>query len=246
MHHLSYQTASVAVRSEFEAAHQRFWDRLAAPGSWWNGAQRVAIAAEVRNTQQCALCQARKAALSPNAVQGAHDHLGALPDAAIDVIHRVTTDPGRLSKAWFDGILAAGLSEEQYVELIGILVALVSVDSFCRGIGGALHPLPTPQPGEMTHYRPSPTVDDEAWVSMLAADHDSGAEADLFPTRPVANVIRAMSLVPDAVRTLLDLGAAHYLETALVRKPDASRGVLSRAQMELIAGRVSALRECFY
>src|SRR5262249_55517159 len=81
-----------------------------------------------------------KRALTPAAVQGHHDHLGALPDAAVDVIHRVVTDPGRLSWPWFTAIMATGLSAEQYVEILGTLVALVSIDSFCRGIGVPLHP----------------------------------------------------------------------------------------------------------
>lgn len=246
MHQLSYQHAAVPVRDDFGAAHTRFWNRLAAPGAWWSGAERVAIAAEVRHAWQCKLCRRRQEALSPNAVQGEHDHLGALPPVAMDVIHRVVTDPGRLSKAWFDSIMVSGLSEEQYVEIIGTLVALISIDQFCRGIGVALHPLPHPQPGAPSHYRPSPTVSNEAWVSLLAADHATGAEADLFEVRPTANVIRAMSLVPDEVRTLQDLGAVHYLKTSQVRDPSASRGALNRMQMELVAGRVSVLRACFY
>ncbi len=246
MNELSYGAAAVPVRDDFAAAHSRFWQRLSTPGAWWTSAERIAIAAEVRNAWQCMLCQARKEALSPNAVQGEHDHLGPLPDTAVDVIHRVVTDPGRLSKPWFDGIMAAGLSEAQYVEIIGTLVALVSIDSFCRGIGMPLHPLPEPQPGGPSQYVPTPTVAGEAWVPMLSADHASGAETDLFDMRPAANVIRAMSLVPDEIRTLKDLSTAHYLKNSQVRDPKASRGPLSRAQMELIAGRVSVLRECFY
>jgi hypothetical protein len=55
-----------------------------------------------------------------------------------------------------------------------------------------------------------------------------------------------MSLVPDEVRTLNDLGAVHYLRNSQVRDLSAAAGTLSRMQMELIAGRVSALRRCFY
>src|SRR5262245_6589345 len=108
MQDISYRAALVPVRNDFAAAHTRFWQRLAAPGTWWTGTERVAIAAEVRQVRHCALCQARKAALTPAAVEGHHDHLGALPDAAVDVIHRVTSDPGRLSHQWFEQILAAG------------------------------------------------------------------------------------------------------------------------------------------
>ena len=34
----------------------RAWQRIARCGTWWNGAQRIAIAAETRNALQCGLC----------------------------------------------------------------------------------------------------------------------------------------------------------------------------------------------
>jgi hypothetical protein len=246
MQALSYSAAPIPVRDDFAAAHTRFWQRLAAPGTWWTGAERVAIAAEVRHARYCALCLARKTALTPAAVEGHHDHLGALPDATVDVIHRVVTDPGRLSRQWFEKTLAAGLSVEQYVEILGTLVALISIDSFCRGIGVPLHPLPAPQPGTPSQYRPPGAIQEEAWVPMIPVERATGAEADLYGGQAVGNVIRAMSLVPDEVRTLYDMSAAHYLPMGQVRDPSAATGALSRMQMELIAGRVSALRQCFY
>jgi hypothetical protein len=246
MQDISYSAAPVPVRDDFAAAHTRFWKRLASPGAWWTGAERVAIAAEVRQAGRCALCKARKAARTPTAVEGQHNHHGALPDAAVEVIHRVVTDPGRLSQKWFKQTLAAELSAEQYVEIIGTLVAMVSIDSFCRGIGVPLHPLPAPQLGAPSHYRPPGAVQEDAWVPMIPVDRATGAEADLYGGTAAGNVIRAMSLVPDEVRTLFDLSAAHYLPMGQVRDPSASAGALTRMQMELIAGRVSALRQCFY
>jgi hypothetical protein len=139
MQDIAYHAAPVPVRDDFAAAHTRFWKRLASPGAWWSGAERVAIAAEVRQARYCRLCQARKEALTPAAVEGQHDQLRALPEAAVEAIHRVVTDPGRLSQKWFNATLAAGLSAEQYVEIIGTLAAMVSIDSFCRGIGVPLH-----------------------------------------------------------------------------------------------------------
>jgi hypothetical protein len=246
MHDISYAAALVPVRDDFAAAHTRFWKRLASPGAWWTGVEHGAIAAEVRHARHCVLCQARKAALTPAAVVGQHDHLGALSDVAVEVIHRVVTDPGRLSRQWFQETMNAGLSAEQYVELLGTLVALVSIDSFCRGIGVPLHPLPVPQPGVPSYYRPPGAVQEDAWVPMIPVERAIGAEADLYGGQAVGNVIRAMSLVPDEVRTLCDLSAAHYLPMGQVRDPSATAGTLNRMQMELIAGRVSALRQCFY
>ena len=81
-------------------------------------------------------------------------------------------------------------------------------------------------------------------ADVLHRDH--GAEADLWPIGRTGNVIRAMSLVPDEVRTLGDLGAVHYLPNVEVRNPEAHPEHLDRPQTELIAARVSALNECFY
>ena len=53
----------------------------------------------------------------------------------LEVAHRITTDPGRLSREWYQGILDSGLEEAPYVELVGVVATLVSVDTFCRGIG---------------------------------------------------------------------------------------------------------------
>ncbi len=243
---LSYQLTEIPVRENFAEAHSRFWTRLAAPGAWWTGAERVAIAAEARHAWQCTLCRERQAALTPAAVDGEHDHLNALPEVVVDVIHRVITDPGRLSRKWFDSIMEAGLTQEQYVEIIGTLVALISIDRFCLGIGVPFHELPEPLAGEPSHYRPEGLTAGDAWVPMLAPDHDTGPEHDLFEMRPTGNVIRAMSLVPDEVRTLNDLGSVHYLRTSQVRDPSASAGTLNRMQMELAAARVAAARQCFY
>ena len=45
---ISYANATVAVREDLPAAHRRAWDSLTRPGSWYTGAERVAIAAEIR------------------------------------------------------------------------------------------------------------------------------------------------------------------------------------------------------
>jgi len=244
----AYHDSPWPIRQDLTEAYGEFWHRLARPGNWWTGAERIAIAAEVRAAADCAFCLERKAARTPNSVHGTHSRAGELlPNAAVDAVHRIASDPARLSKTWFEQTRDAGVSDGHYVELLGIVVALVSIDSFCRGIGVALHPLPEPAPGEPSQYRPQNLSSDTGWVPMIPnGGATSGNEAGLFGGRRTGNVIRAMSLVPDAVRTLLDLSAAHYMKPQDMG--DFSRGTaaLDRAQVELIAGRVSALRECFY
>jgi alkylhydroperoxidase family enzyme len=242
---ISFAEAPVPMREDIPAAHGRAWKRLAEPGTWWNGAERVAIAAEVRQAPHCSLCKERKAALSPQAVEGRHQRLGTLPEAAVEVVHQVVTDPGRLSRTWFEKTLATGLSDAQYVEIVGVVVSVVSIDALCRGLGVPPHPLPEPLPGEPSRRRPPQAEPEGAWVPMIGQGRASGAEADLFGGARTGNVIRALSLVPDEVRALRDLSAAHYLPERQMTDLGAGRA-LDRAQMELIAGRVSALNECFY
>ena len=110
MNKLSYDAPAVPVRQEFAGAHSRFWEKLPKPGAWWTGAERVAIAAEVRNAPRCDICKQRRATLSPNAVGGDHRSLGVLSEPTVELIHRVVTDPGRLSKTWFEEVTASGVT----------------------------------------------------------------------------------------------------------------------------------------
>jgi len=239
-----YAGLSLPIPDAMRAAHRGAWERLAAPGAWWTGAEKVAIAAEVRAARACHLCHERKAALSPHAVAGEHAASDSLPAAAVEAAHRIASDPGRLTRAWYEKTLAAGLAEAHYVELLGVVVTVVNLDALHRALGVAPEPLPAPRAGEPSRKRP-PAVQESAWVPWLALD--SAEARDLFEGRPrVPNVARALSLVPDAVRQLNGLSDVHYLPMDQVMDPRARMSQLSRAQMELIAGRVSALNECFY
>lgn len=243
---VSYAGATIPVRDDLVAAHDRAFARLAAPGTWWTGAERVAIATAVRSAARCRLCRERKAALSPGAVAGEHEgESWPLPASAVDAAHRIASDPARLTRKWVEGLLASGLGEGRYVELLGVVATLVSIDAFCRGIGAPLHPLPLPLPGEPRRYRPKAARRAEAWVAMLPPGRPEGAEADLWGER-TGNVIRALSLVPDEVRGIKDLSQAHYLTLDEMTDLARGRGALDRRQVELLAARVSALRECFY
>ncbi len=248
---LCFSDAPVALRPDIPQAVRVVWERLARPGAGWTGAERVALAQAVREAPACPLCRERRAALSPDAVRRSHaqapEACAALPEPALEAVHRITTEPGRLSATWFRRQREAGLDELRYVELVGVVVSVLSVDAFCRGLGMPLRPLPLPAPGAPTGYRPPRLATGEAWVPMLPPDGARGAEADLWPGRRTANVFRALTLVPDAVRDLKVLSEAFYLRPLEVVDPRAGGDrAISRSQMELLAGRVSALNECFY
>ena len=83
-------------------------------------------------------------------------------------------------------------------------------------------------------------------VSLIAGDQLGPNEEDLWPP-PGANVIRAFSQVPDAVREWVAISDVQYLPLQKVRDPgsDTDR-ILNRMQIEIVAGRVSSHNECFY
>jgi hypothetical protein len=245
-----YEACAFPIRPDIPAAHRRAWSRLAAAGAWWSGEQRVAIAAEVRAADGCEFCSERRDALSPNAVHGVHDSTPrsrCLREAAVDAVHRITTDAGRLTQTFVAGLADRGVSDAAYVELVGVVVTVLSIDRFHRGIGAELEPLPEPEPGEPSHYRPPGAKPSAAFVPMISGRDAKGAEADLYDGLPAAaNVLSALSLVPDEVRQLDELASAHYLPRREMMRFDTQLRAISRSQIELLAGRVSALNECFY
>jgi hypothetical protein len=240
-----YRRSTHPVRADLEAAHQRAWARLAAPGTWLDGARRVAVAAEARHVHGCGLCEKRKAAVSPFAVDGAHGTLGALPDGYIDVIHRIVSDPGRLTRGWFERTVGTVIGEEEYVETVSIVAHVTAIDTFARGLGIEPWPLPEPAAGAPSRYRPKEARKHAAWASHIAAEEHGPNEADFLSSAP-ANIRLALTLVPDEARSFFDLVAHQYIPGPAMRDFGREYRAITHAQIELLAARVSALNQCTY
>lgn len=239
-----YTAANAPVRQDLQDAQHAAWEHLAAPGTWWTGAQRVAIAAEARQALTCALCAERKTALSPAAITGRHGSVTSLPDNVVEIIHRIRTDSGRLSRAWFDTMMATGLEPAPYVEVVSVTTLVTGLDCFCDALGIAPFALPEPQPGEPSHELPTTATTGEAWVPMLPRDTDEG-RALFGRSGMVPNIARSVSVVPAAVRAMHGILSTHYFGPATLLDLSARRA-LDRPQIELVASRVSAMNECFY
>ena len=234
------------IRDDITASQRRAWGRLAAPGVWWTGAERVAIAAETRQAAGCGLCAKRRDALSPRAVAGGHEHLGALDPPAVEAVHAIRADPGRLTRAWHGDVLAGGLSVERYVELAGVVVTVVMVDSFHLALGRPAPTLPAPVAGRPSERRPAGARMARHWVPTLGPDDVAPEDPDLYAGGRGANIHRALSLVPEEVIGFFDLGEAHYLDVPKIRHGAPRERAIDRAQIELLAARVSALNQCVY
>ena len=241
-------TLDSPLRADLPDAFRKVWEHIVAPGSGWSSAERVAIAEEARRAETCALCQERKKAVSPNAVQGEHDHGDVLPDAAIEAVHRISTDSGRLTKTFFEQTREAGISDSQWVEFVGIVSSLKSIDSFYRALGLPVESLPEPNSKEATGYRPKGATMSGGWAPMIREKHLAEPEKMLYEGYPkTGNVLRAMSLVPDEVWNLHHISEPMYLPTHDVMDFRASGNrAIDRMQIELLAARVSALNECYY
>ncbi len=241
----TYDSAGVPIREDILVAHRDTWRRIARPGNWFDGPTRVAIAAESRTAPDCALCAERKAALSPYSIEGTHDSVGPLPTEIVEIVHRIVTDPGRLHKQWYDGILAGGTADTEYVEIVGVVCSTVSVDTFAHTMGVPIPDLPAPEPGAPSRQRPSGVKPGRAWVPWIAPEDASEPEADLY-VHGSSNIRRALTSVPDEQRGFFDLVHAQYLSGTEIKNFGTDCRAITRAQIELIAGRVSALNQCVY
>src|SRR5258708_3322830 len=122
-----YELVDIPIRGDLADAHSDVLTHLSKPGTWWSATERLAIAAEARHARACAFCRERKQALSPAGVTGTHDSLGVLTAPIVEVIHRIVTDPARLSRSWYQGILQQGITDAQYVETLSVIVHAISL-----------------------------------------------------------------------------------------------------------------------
>lgn len=238
---------ALPVRGGLMAALEGAWQRLAAPGTWWTGAERLAIAAEVRAAFDCPMCHARNVALSPYADAGTHPRATELlPQEAVDAVHRLATDSGRVTEAWVRGVAAGPLGEERYVELVSVVAIVTALDRFELALGRPGRTLPAPVAGQPTRRRPAGARRDLAWVATLAPDRVEPGDPDPYPRHGDKNIHRAVSLVPQAVIDFFDLDVELYLEDWQIRDFANEYRAVSHAQIELVAARASALARCHY
>ena len=243
---LDDRLSPVPVREDLAAAQRRAWARLAEPGEWWSGAVRIAIAEETRAAADCAFCRERKAALSPYGAAGAHSRATDLPEVLVEVIHRIRTDPGRLTRRFYEEALAGGLSDAEYVETVGVMATVIAIDSFCDAMELPRHKLPAPAHGQPCRRRPAGAKEGLAWVPTVAPEDLTEAEAGMYEGLSAVNIHRALSLVPAEVVGFFDMDSVHYLPDAQLTDFATEYRALTHAQIEFLAGRVSAINRCVY
>lgn len=223
----------VLVRDDLAEAHRLAWEHVAAPGSWFTGAQRVELAGTV------VLAVAHADPLPPWVAVTLTDLLPpsrVAPDLAHDAAYRLARHAGTITEDVYR-LFADGLGELPYVELCSLVSTVAAVAHFCRDIGVPVPPLPDAVAGDPTGERPAElAVATLNWVPVAA------------PADQVAAVVQAYSAVPREWANTWRMADAQYMPEPEMVHPDWSRraGGLTRAQMELVAAEVARRRDCFY
>ncbi len=230
-----YSTTDLPIRDDLHEAHDAAWRELAEPGTWWSGSERIAIAATARNAR-----------LRAGVAEGAPAPIGAaLPDAAKELATALGAAPGTMERSFYDERVPGRLEEGPWVEAVAVVARSVCVDTFCRGAGLPLHPYLEAALGAPTRETPSGLTRDEcAWVSTIAPGTPEG---DALYGGPTVNVVRALSRVPAEIGAWMRVAGTQYVHVSVIEDLAEPAGrALDRTQIELVAGRVSAVNECFY
>jgi hypothetical protein len=236
------------MRPELAHALDTAWQALGRPGVWWTGSERLHILSETRAARRCALCRQRKTALSPHSVAGRHDAATGLRSDAIEAIHRIVSDPGRLSEGWYRRTIQSGLSDGAYVELLAVVAITTAVDTFDRACGAPLRAAPATVSGEPTRRRPAGAKAGLGWMPMLAPEDVTADDPPLYSAagRIGGNVHRALSLVPEAMMQFWDMFETMYLPQHAMRDFGREYRAIAHAQIEMLAARVAVLNQCVY
>jgi len=209
------------VRTDLRAAHTRSLAHVAAAGALFTGPQRVQIASAAVDAYLAA--------------EPAPPWARPFGDAPLDIAYRLGRHAGTITEQWYQQMLAEGVDPLQWVEIVGVVVAALPPVAFARAIGEPLPPLPSPE-STAPHGRTAAALAPATlnWVPVAA------------PADQVASVVQALSALPDEWHNMWRLAEAQYMSDAQMDDPRWNRGTLSRPQMELVAGRLSLIRECFF
>ena len=237
-----YSESRYPVSDDIESLHSGELESFARVGTWGSAGQRTAIAATARIAQ----CE-----------QGLQDSVddeklataSHLPDAAARLARAVAIDSPSIDRAYCREIQSEGVSEGAYVEIVALVSRSSNLDVFARGIGLSPRKLLEPMDDSAPSFkRPSEAVDEGFFTATVPNAPQGGALAEsLYGKSPAGNILRAVSGVPDEARRVITLVGQQYFGPEHFLDFDARLNhALSRAQIELVATKVSEHNQCFY
>lgn len=214
------------IDGDIVAACRVAWEHLGAPGAWWSGRQRVAIAEQIRNSAPRPLWDR-----APELHDVGDEASGDITAFERALVERATVQPSSIDHATYLRIVER-IGDDKYAELAAICTQVVPIDHLHDALGLDREPLPDPVEGAPTRERPGGLVDDIAFLPTMPADGLPHVAVSLSLAQ--ADNARRMLLVR-AMYSGRSFGDMVWTHRAL-----------SRPQIELVAARTSALNECFY
>ncbi|MBT5570580.1 MAG: hypothetical protein HOJ90_05105 [Alphaproteobacteria bacterium] len=235
-----YSDSEIPVRDDLAQAHAAQFERFARAGTWGTAVQRLAVISE-----------ARQAGIDAGMLEAPEDG-GAVSDVELPedvraIIRCLAASPRDFDMGTYQQARDAGLSDAEFAELVAIVSFIVNLDVYARGIGVPLRPFAEPQPGNPSREQPVEAVLEQAFVPTIPNPPEGGAIAkEMYgPFKPY--IMRALSIVPDEFRAHLELEQAQYVLLPKIMDFDYNHHEgLTRPQVEVVAGRVSAINDCFY
>lgn len=236
-----YADSKYPVGEEIDAAHAAQFENFAKAGTWGTAAQRLAVISE-----------ARQAGVDAGILE-APENGGATPDfelpqAVRDVIHTLAVDCPNFDMGTYQAARDAGLSNPEFAELVAMVSFIVNLDVFARGIGVPLRPFAEPQAGAPSREVPAEAVQEKAFLPTIPNLPDCGDFGkELYHGHFKPYIMRGLSIVPSEYRAHVALEEAQYNPLPKVPVVEyCHHEGLTRPQVEIVAGRVSAINDCFY
>ena len=205
------------------------WKRIAEPGEWWNGKERIAILEEVRKDRDEGhpIVRAPLADLSntPSPV---------ISPLVCEIIRKVTSNAHEIDDKWAKEAIGR-IGEGKYSELVSLVVNILPIDIFCLLLGRPVVSLPVPKNGKPGESIPDGLADGGAFVPWRT-------ENWVGP-----NVARALSFVEKENAIRMKLVESMYAGSdKFISMIWDDTEPLDRSQVEIIAARTSSINECFY
>jgi len=222
----------LVVRTDLAEAQAAAWQELGSAGPCFTGAQRV----ELMQTAIDAYFDRAPLPpwVTPSSVTG---RLPANPlsrPVAHDIVFRVAAHAGTLTESWYRSMVDQ-VGERAYIELVALTCTVVPIISFRRALGLEPWAMPAVVDGPPTNVvaesLASATLN---WVPVAA------------PADQTASVLQAFTALPTENARVWRLAATQYIPNDEMSDPHWTRGTLTRPQIELVAMRVSQLRQCFF
>lgn len=236
-----YSDCDFSIPALVDDLHRDELASFSRTGTWGTAAERHAVANRTRKLR----CE-----LGVQEADGVDlESATALPDGVERVVDAVARGGVTIDRDFVARAQSEGVTEGAYVEIVGVVSRLVNLDVFARGLGVPMRKLDAPvEDGKPRFERPAEAVDEGFFTASVPGAPAGGAMAEsIYGKAPAPNIMRTLSLVPAEARRLVKVVRDQYFDNDTFMDFSARRHhALSRAQMELVATKVSEHNQCFY